>query len=478
MADIELNLVPYPKTCTVMQGEMKLADGMQIGVQSNDMLALAGVFVDEIAALTGLKFSVTTNVADAQIVFKLDSNLGEEHYSVLVDTDRAVVCGGSLRAIAWGSVTISQLAGRQDACTTNTGRQDASITSLPCASITDYPDSTHRGMMLDLARNWHPIEVIRESVVLCRWYKVKYLHLHFTDDPSWTLPSAAFPDLPSVNRHYSREELVELEDYANACGVTIIPEIDVPGHAKCMVAAIPDLVATSTKAEGVICPARESTYETLDTLIGEVLDIFKATPYFHIGADEVDMTAWTDCEFCHAYMVEHGIKTEQELYRHFIVRMRDIVSKHGKQTVVWEGFAVDGEIEIPKDIMVMAFESHYEHPGKLLSSGYTVVNTSWQPLYVVNDTNWSPEKIYSWNIYRWEHFWEKSMAHPDGIDVPTDSNVVGAQLCAWEQPAEREIPSLRLRLAAMSERIWNVSKTREDFAFRSKNTDDRLTDLL
>lgn len=161
--------------------------------------------------------------------------------------------------------------------------------------------------------------------------------------------------------------------------------------------------------------------------------------------------------------------------------MNEIVKKHGKKTIVWEGFHKDGKTEIPRDVTVMVFESLYNIAPDLIAQGYSVINTSWQPLYVVNQRNWSPEYIYGWNMYRWENWWDQSKAFKNPITVPPTKMVLGAQICAWEQPEQAEIPSLRLRLPALSERLWNPDSGRDykDFADRlTTGLDPMLTKVL
>jgi hexosaminidase len=108
----------------------------------------------------------------------------------------------------------------------------------------------------------------------------------------------------------------------------------------------------------------------------------------------------------------------------------------------------------------MEFQSLYEMPQNYVAAGYTVINTARQPLYVVNGKNWTPEKIFSWNMYRWEHWIPQSPAYPNGIAVPETTLIVGAQLCSWEQPAKDEIASVRQRPAAMSARVWDHAARR------------------
>jgi hypothetical protein len=145
--------------------------------------------------------------------------------------------------------------------------------------------------------------------------------------------------------------------------------------------------------------------------------------------------------------------------------------------IVWEGFGRQGKIKIPKDIIVMSYEIRFYLPHDLVADGYKVVNASWTPLYVVNDNRRPPSEIYAWNPLQFKPFGAK--AADKGIVVPPSGNVLGAQLCAWEQPERLELPNERLRVAAMIERIWNPAAGRSygDFE-RRLACSDRLLDLL
>jgi hexosaminidase len=464
-----LGLVPIPKKSQRIKGEMVIKNRCTISVESKSLVILAKVMQDEMQKLVGLRPDIAEDSsASGDIVLRIDRRLKKDEYR-LETTDTVVITGGSYQAVAMGTVSFEQLLSMQ-----------AGRIVVPRVKISDYPDAKFRGLMVDLARRWHPMSYVKECVELCRWYKINYLQFHFTDDQLWTLPSNIYPKLPTPGKHYTFAELRDLEAFAVARGVTIVPELEVPGHAGILAAALPDAVATSTRAGNVVSPGRESTYKVLDQLIGEVCSVFKSTPYFHIGADEVNKDFWVGCTYCSELKKSENIETDEELYRYFIARMDGIVKKRKKQMIVWEGFKVAGKIQIPKDITVMGFESYYEMPQNYLAAGYTVINTSWKPLYVVNETNWSTQEIYAWNMYRWEHWWNQSKAFPNGIDVPITPLLIGAQMCTWDQMPEIEISSTRRRLPALSERLWQNKSgdTFEGFSERLNGTDACLTSLL
>jgi hexosaminidase len=467
-ADASGRVVPWPNEFRDSPGALVIGPTSRI-VSEGQLSALAAVVAEEMNELVGMKLAVTSGKARAgDIVLVLDKRMSDEAYRLEI-TDKAVVRGGSYRGVGWGTVTLLQLLGKIG---------DAA--SVPRGRVSDKPVASYRGLMVDLARQWHPIDVVRQCVVLCRWYKIKYLQLHLTDDQLWTFPSKLYPQLGAPDTRYTIDQFRDLEEFARVRGVTIVPEIDVPGHSASLVKALPDVVGNTPPTANTICPGKESTYRFLDSLIGEICSVFKSTPYFHIGSDEVDKAGWAACKDCTEYRAKHGIESEEELYRDFIVRANEIVKRHGKQTVAWEGFKVKGKIAVPKDILVIGWESYYELPQNYLKAGYTLFNCSWKPLYVTPGNKWSPEEIYGWNMYRWEHWWEKSAAYPNGIDVAPTPKIIGAQMCSWEQAADAEIPSLRERLPAMSERIWapKAGRTFADFSSRLQATNAKLDALL
>ncbi len=213
------------------------------------------------------------------------------------------------------------------------------------------------------------------------------------------------------------------------------------------------------------------------TIVGEMCEVFKSSPYFHIGGDEADLALADQNVDFRAAMKKYDLPNQHELYRQFLCRMNQVVKKHGKQMIVWEGFGRQGKIQIPKDIIVMTYEIRFYLPHDLVNDGYKVINASWTPLYVVNDNRRPASEIYAWNRLQFKPFGAK--AEEAGIVVPPSDTVIGAQLCAWEQPERLELPSERHRLPAMIERIWNpaAGKSYPDFERRLAHT-DLLLDLL
>lgn len=339
--------------------------------------------------------------------------------------------------------------------------------------VSDYPDKDYRATMIDLSRCWHPFDKLIKYVDLCFLYKVKYLHLHFVDDVYYTLPSRAFPLLPSEGKHYTFEQIEQLRAYAADKGIVLVPEIECPGHALSLNRAYPECFANRLDGEvaefrnesgelydtnALLCAGSERAFEGLKTLIAEVLDLFPEAPYINIGGDEANIELWNNCPDCRAYMKAHGIEDVKELYSDYIGRACAFVLSLGKTPIVWEGFPEKGAERVPKGTIVIAWESHYHLAPDLLDKGFRIINASWQPLYIVDSLSrrWSPKDIWDWNVYNWQHWWPHSAATEHPIDVAPTEQVLGAMLCAWCIPFEMEISRMVENLITMSERCWSV----------------------
>jgi hexosaminidase len=355
-------------------------------------------------------------------------------------------------------------------------------------SISDGPAVEYRGLMIDVARQYHSTASLKRIVQLCRLYKIRYLQLHLTDDQSFMFPSKAYPQLATQNQHggktYTIAELKDLVAYADARNVTIVPEYEMPGHSAAANRALPDLfIIRRTKPyehHASINFAKDEVMKAVAAIVGEMCEVFRSSPYFHIGGDEADLAlANQNVEF-QAAMKKHNLPNKHQLYRKFVVDMNEVVKRHGKRMIVWEGFGREpnSPIQIPKDIIVMAYEIRFYMPDALIHDGYDVINASWTPLYVVNANCRPAEEIFGWQLRQFKPFGAKPSER--GVMAPPESSVFGAQMCAWEQPEKLELPSLRNRLPAMAERIWNpaASKTYQDFARRLAATDRLLERLV
>lgn len=344
--------------------------------------------------------------------------------------------------------------------------------SLPVCDIEDYSDSRFRALQLDVARKWHPVDFLYRYVDLAALLNINRFIIHFTDDESYTLPSKIFPELPTENRHYTESELKALGDYAEAKGVIIIPEIDMPGHSAQFNEKYPEVFGTFG-----ILEADEAVFTALEQLCTEVSELFSHSEYLHLGADEAVLGRWLDSEKSVEYMKKNDIEDIVQLYGHFVGRMCRFVLSAGKIPIVWEGFRKEANDFVPKETLVVAWESHYQLAPELVEGGFTILNASWKPLYVVSPwRKWSPEEILEWNKYKWDHWWEESAAFGGGkVFVGENAPVDGGMLCAWGDylknyescrlACQLELKCVIPRLSALAERLWTThgGNTSEEF---------------
>ncbi|MBQ2733460.1 MAG: family 20 glycosylhydrolase [Clostridia bacterium] len=424
-------------------------------VYSVDFPAEAKAFAELVCKL----HSADVKTANGGVMLSCDGTLSEGEYRISCSDKGLFAYASERKGAGYALTTLVQLISFSD-----------NGLMCPEVEIQDRPDRDHRALMIDLARKWHPFPVLLEYVDLCRLYKINYLHLHFADNESYTLPSSELPRLSTPDRSYTAEEIGRLVAYAEERGVELIPEIEAPGHAKAMILAYPELFGhvgndPDKLCDRLICVGKPGISETLSRWVDEVIALFPHSRYLHIGGDEARIHAWNACDDCRAYMKTHCIEDEYALYTHFIKLMTDLVIEKGRTPLVWEGFPRKGAEALSRETVVSVFESLYHTSPELLCEGFKMINSSWQPLYIVPRRHWSAEYIYEWNIFRWENWWEKSKAYEKPIEIPPSEQVLGGELCAWGCTYGQEIGLVRENLAALAERTWNVTPiiSTEDF---------------
>jgi hexosaminidase len=470
-----LHLVPWPQELRVGEGRMQLTADSRIVADPKELRPLGKVLSGEIGLLTGLKLKVVTGAGrPGDIVLRINRatlagapilavrnrqlvHTREGAHTLVVDT-QAVVEGFDYRAVAEGSATLLQALGQSE------GR-----VSLPKLTIRDWPHADYCAQLVDVARQDHPVAWLKKMVQVCRFYKVRYLHLHLTDDQGWTFPSTKYPQLGSKNhgahggrapRVYTLDELKELVAYADARGVTLVPELEMPGHSGAALRSLPEvfdaLNPQTGQPVGMGCMnmASEELYPALDTIIGEMCAVFRSSPYFHIGGDEVSMGRVALHPGYKAFLAKHHLKDDADLGRYFIVRVSEIVKKHGKKAIKWEGLANDAS----RDVVVMTWDKNNNTAGPLIARGFTTITCPWD-LGVP-----------------WE---EWSMYICNGSRLKKGDAVLGATLVAWEQPPATHLAGVR-QVASRQERTWNPDHavTAAGFASRFRPLDAAVGRLL
>lgn len=473
-ADPEVNLVPWPQSLAVPGGEMPLSGSSRIVYSDASLSDLAQVVAKEVEEVTRLQPATTLgSPAGGDIYLKLtaDPSITGEEYKVRV-AGHATAEAANYNAVAMASVTVIQaIQDNNGAC------------SIPKMSVTDAPDAGYRGLMVDVARQYHSIGVLKEMVEMCRLYKVRFLQIHLTDDQAFTFPSTAYPKLTNYSHHYTLAEMKDLVDYADRRGVNIIPEIDTPAHSSSFTSAMPELFASP--GGGVVNFADPAVWEAMDTIIHEVCDVFQSAPYIHLGADEANLNGMDrDPQFIKA-IATHDVGDIHGLFNRYISHLAETIRKRGKKTIAWEGFDYGrtGKGKMDSDVAVMMFDNA-KSPQAYIDAGYKVINASWNPMYVVGfdglGRGVDPDKIFEWDRFRFHGFLNYPM-HADRpalkpLVEPTP-DVIGAQMCSWEMLEHREIPRVRFRIAPYADRIWNPANPNDFAHFEARyNSTDAILD--
>jgi hexosaminidase len=393
----------------------------------------------------------------------MDVALGGEGYRLRV-SDKIHIAANTSDGIFWASRTLLQL------LVNGPGH------GVPTLDVEDTPSYGYRGIMMDAARNHHSLDFHLEMVRRMSSYKLNHYMIHFSDNESYTLPSVRYPELPTGGMHYTREEIELLVETARRYHVTIVPSIDVPGHAAALVRGIPALgFSPNPRAINI---AQEETYYILQDLFDEVMSMFPGA-YWHLGADEIrfpDLQEAPDRSY-RAWMKERNLKTGGQLLNYFINRMHVYVQSKGKKMLVWEGFDPAQQPQVHRDIIVCPFDVKFDGrmPRDYIKAGYRLLNTSWSPLYIANKIYMTtPEIMALWTPYMFGagrspqpfRYWKKLTPE----DVTTE--IIGAQMCSWGNEAAAEWgmffgdmpgypdygrPAPRAQI--FSERIWDGGKT-------------------
>ncbi len=484
--DVNIDIVPLPGNLKQLGGEFEITSSTSIIIIDKELMPLANLLNDQLNKLSGFRLEIDTEVTDGNIFLKLDTHLDKEEYQLEV-TDNITLTAANYNGLAKAMASLVQLISK------STIKYQL---YLPKVTITDKPDFEYRAVMLDLARFWHPVETLKETINLLWYYKINYLHLHLSDNRRFTLPLEAFPKLKTINKlgereYYTKEELTDLVKYAKERGIIIIPEIDLPGHSAALWRNYPNEFGSIDPETNepmnlyVINMVKEETYDAIETMIEELASIFHTSPFIHVGGDEVYLENIKKVPGYDAYVKKHNLKAAEkgdanELFCHFINRLNKMVKHTGKQTIVWEGFhnTGAGNIVIDKDIKVIVWNTTYNNPKKLIDNGYNIVNSTWIPWYMVGAMNLAPtpKKGYYWNVTDWSH-WNKDI---QDVKLESNSGILGGQLSFWEQNYYKVVPVLRERVPVLSERLWSNSAPSDykGFVKRYLESDNTYKDLF
>lgn len=329
-----LNVIPNPRMVSGDRGHLHFASSSRIAV-SEGMQAIGELLANSLRPATGWAWEVVLDEpAPADVVLRLDEtrdDLGQEGYALVVDESSATVRGAAPAGVFYGAQTLLQLLPPEIERPVGT---DAIVWRVPMVTIEDSPRFEWRGTMLDVARHFFDADEVKRLIDLAARYKINRFHIHLTDDSGWRIEIQSWPDLTAIGAttdhsggpggYYTQEEFADIVAYAHARFVTIVPEVDMPGHTNAALASYAELNESGQRAELTPTVPLGSTSlwiegpdtdRFVDDVVREVAALVPG-PYFHIGGDE-------------------AFATPQEDYAAFMARAQEIVESHGKTLIGW-----------------------------------------------------------------------------------------------------------------------------------------------
>ena len=506
-----ISIIPKPMKVQQSEGAFILDSSTSIYIEKdNAQIADIGKYLaHHLKPATGYRLPVRktakTNPISRSILLttKLaDITLGAEGYELIVKPDSILLRAPNPAGLFYGAQTIRQLLPPQ---IESKDKVESIAWTIPCAAITDKPAFTWRGYMLDSCRHFQTIDFIKRYIDLLAYHKMNIFHWHLTEDEAWRIEIKKYPKLTEIGAwpgdtesgfggYYTQKEIREVVAYAKTRYITVVPEVDIPGHTNAALFAYPEYSCTGgpfevgTFGDGekyfmekhgrlAICAGNNKTYKFLKEIFAEVIDMFD-TPYIHVGGDERPEGNWDKCPKCTAKIKELGLKSESHLQNWFMDQINDFIQSRNRRTICWAENMEDG---IPKNQIVRGwhageteyavqeagFESiHSEHSHCYLDypahEGQQSSHADWMPILTI-------EQMYSFDVI------------PADFTIAQSKLILGTEAPLWTEqvPQNRTDEKTFPRLLATIELSWSPSNNRsfEEFRDRIKHHLKRL-DLM
>jgi hexosaminidase len=483
----QLPLIPQPAQLTRLNENFTLTAKTVI---ESPQCFEADFLHEAILSQTGLSLKIvekaTTNAIRLQLQTGELSDSGKESYQLTTQKNEVKITAKTSQGIFYGVQTLLQAI----------PIQKSSLITIPGMSIADTPKYQWRGMHLDTARHFFSVEFVKKYIDYIAMYKMNTFHWHLTDDQGWRIEIEKYPKLTQIGGwrsgsmvghfrdqkfdtiryggFYTQDEIRDVIDYAKKRHITIIPEIEMPGHVRAALAAYPELSCTGGPfetakewgiLEDVLCP-KESTFTFMEDVLTEVMALFPAE-YIHIGGDECPKIRWKQCQHCQSLIKEKGLKDEQGLQSYFIRRIEAFVNSKGRKVIGWDeildgGLAPNAAVMSwhgTKPAIAAAKQCHYA----VMSPGSHCYFDAYQ-----GDPKFEPVTIGGYLPV------EKVYAFQPTSKTLTDEEskyILGGQANLWTEyiatPEQVEYMVMP-RMAALAEVLWGTSDPEKYPEFRQR----------
>lgn len=471
---------------------------------SSDVVALSGDVADYVPYLkeylSGTKLAAGNACAEAvtesRIVLDIDGGLecGPEGFEFAVRPEEIRITGRDRAGVFYG---IQHLL-RQLPPSVYAKQGLSEPVQLPLGVSLDAPESTYRGLMIDVARAFVDAEGLKRQIDLMGMHNLNVLHLHLTDNEGWRLEIKSHPELAEVGGfrggdspvgaqyglwdrryggYYTQEQMREIIDYAKFRNITVIPEIDLPGHSQAIARVLPEILCdyapdtvrtAGYDTRGVWCVSREENYRLLDDIISEVAALFPSE-YIHVGGDEVGMKGWLSCPHCSALMRERGFTDPKQLEDLFMKRVTDIVKAKGKTPVAWWDKNVITDT-FTKESIVCAWQDIPACRNAMAKGYRTVFMSAWHLYFDMKQGPHDPGQDWG-GIIDWHRVYDIDLGRL-GVTDAEKSVVIGYEGAFWAETHLQSSPEspdyldfmLWPRAAALGAMSWGKKLSGEEFA--------------
>lgn len=441
-----LNLIPAPRGSVHMQeGSVKLPETVTVSL---------GDFAPWCLEAFAARLDGHVETAENGFITLKKADIAKEGYKLTVAKDGITVEAADESGAVWALTTVTELTAEGEA--------------LPIVTIEDAPHYGHRGLSLDCSRHFFTADEVKKVIDQMTRVKLNVLHWHLVDDQGWRIECKTLPLLhETTGTYYTQEEIRSVIEYARVRGMEIIPEIDMPGHTRSMIAAYPHLSCFGEKTElcqfggifeKILCPGKDETFEFIEKLLTEVCALFP-DDRFHIGGDEAPKTEWKKCPHCKARMEALGLTDYEDLQGYFTKRVVAILKKHGKRAVCWNDVLESKDVDTGNIIQYWTAQHEAPVPA-FIERGGKVIFSNMSALYFdyphgINSLN----KVY--------HYQPVVM----GKSYADSPNMLGYEAALWSEQVEtpEHLEELLFpRLYAVSEIAWNEAGDYADFEHRAE----------
>lgn len=487
-------IVPYPNEITPQSGTFSLSAGTKIILPQNadkELRRVAEQFAKQFSKASGISLPIEQAATEADykhaVIFRLNDRLEKEAYQLSVTRHQVIVEAAGAQGAFYAMQTIKQLLP-----TTIYGKPKGSVRwEMPCVEIKDAPRFGYRGMHLDVARHFFDVKEVKRYIDILAMHKVNTFHWHLTDDQGWRIEIKKYPKLTTIGSrrtgtvirkewgHYdnipyggsfTQEEIREVVDYAARQFITVIPEIDLPGHMVAALASYPQLGCLGKDYEvfrdwgvskEVLCVGKESTFTFIENVLTEVMELFPSK-YIHIGGDECPKDRWKKCPHCQRKIKESGLKSDDKfsaehyLQSYAMTRVEKFLNDHGRQIIGWDEI-LEGGIAPNATIMSWrgtegAIEAARQHHDAIMPPTSYCYFDYYQSKDTANEPFAFGGYIPVEKVYAFEPI-------PAGLTPEEQKHIIGVQANMWTEyitNGDHLEYMLLPRLAALSEVQWTL----------------------